>query len=138
MADRREFPERIKAEIRERSGGKCECYRMGPDIIHLFPQPCNREAREVDHLFADILELEKDAPLTAEDGAHLSTVCHKIKTATDQKYRARRNKHTPRKDRPKSGWWHSGAKLQGRGFDKQFKRTIPSKNKPSVTVRRDA
>lgn len=112
MASRREFSEPIKEEIRKRSGGKCECYRMGPDIIHMFPKDCDRKAVDIDHIFADILELEKDTPLTAEDGAHLSKACHKIKTATDQKYRARRNKHAVRKDRPKSGWWHSGAKLQ--------------------------
>lgn len=33
--------------------------------------------------------------------------------------------------------WAKGQKIAGRGFDKKFKRTIPSKNKPSVTVRRE-
>jgi len=113
MADRREFTEAIKQEIRERSGGKCECYRMGPDIIHMFPKGCQREASDIDHIFADVLELEKDAPLTADDGAHLSRACHQIKTATDQAYRRKRNKHKMRKDRPKPGWFQASAKIEG-------------------------
>lgn len=132
MADRREFTKSVKDEIKARSGGKCECYRMEPDIIHLFPINCQREARDVDHIYADILELEKDAPLTADDGAHLSVACHKIKTATDQKARARRNKHAVRKDRPKPGWFRSGQKMQSRGFDKTH-----TKRFDGSVVRRD-
>ena len=112
MADRREFSDAVKAEIRARSGGRCECYRMTPDIIHMFPKVCDRVACDVDHIFADILELEKDAPLTADDGAHLSKPCHKIKTASDQAYRRKRNAHRVRKDRPKPSWFQTGAKIE--------------------------
>jgi hypothetical protein len=132
MADRREFTKAVKDEIKARSGGKCECYRMEPDIIHLFPINCQREARDIDHIFADILDLEKDAPLTAEDGAHLSVACHGIKTVTDQKYRAKRNRHTVRKDRPKPGWFQSGQKMKSRGFDKTH-----TKRFDGSVVRRD-
>ncbi len=133
MADRREFSKPVKDEIKARSGGKCECYRMGPDIIHLFPKGCQREAADVDHIFADILEVKKDAPLTADHGAHLSKVCHAIKTATDQKARARRNKHAIRKDRPKPGWFQSGPKTKKRGFSKTYKRRFDGS-----VVRRDS
>lgn len=55
--------------------------------------------------------------------------------------RARRNRakangtYRPIPSRPDA--WGKSQKIAGRGFDKQFKRTIPSKNNPSVTVRRD-
>ena len=138
---RREFPEAVKAEIRARSGGRCECYRMPADIRHMFPKECDRPASDVDHIYADTLETEKAGALTADDGAHLSKPCHKIKTASDQRMRAKRNTHKPRKDRPQSytARKSGGVKkpIPARGFDTAFKRTIPSKNKPSRTVRRE-
>lgn len=137
MANRREFTESVKREIKDRAGGKCENYRMGPDIALLFPRNCPNQPSDIDHIYADVLDDEKSEPLTANDGAYLCKQCHAIKTRTDQKYRAKRNKHTVRKDRPKSGWFRSGQKMQGRGFSKTHKRTIASKNKPSRTVRRD-
>lgn len=134
---RREFPDPVKAEIRARSGGRCECYRMPADIRHMFPKDCDRPASEIDHIYADTLETDKSGALTADEGADLSAPCHKIKTANDQRMRAKRNTHKPRKDRPKSGWFGRGQSVKARGFDTAFKRTIASKNKPSRTVRRD-
>lgn len=117
--NRREFREPVKAEIRERSGGVCECHRMPADIAHMFPKHCDRPAVDIDHVFADTLETDKSADLTAEDGAHLSSPCHKIKSASDQAMRRKRNAHTVRKDRPKPGWFQQGAKMpKGRGFPK--------------------
>jgi hypothetical protein len=98
---------------------------MPPDIRYLFPKDCQRIASDIDHIYADVLESDKLSALTAGDGAHLSKECHAIKTATDQKVRAKRNRHSVRKDRPKSGWfrgaktqWPKGSKLQSRGFPK--------------------
>ena len=124
MPDRREFTEAVKREIRERSGGICECHRMPADIIHMFPKGCDRDATDIDHIYADVLETDKSKPLTAADGAHLSKACHLIKTAADQKARAKRNRHRVRDDRPGSGWWQKGRKLQSRGFDKTLTRKI--------------
>ena len=124
MAGRREFTEAVKREIRERSGGICECHRMPADIRHLFPKVCGKPASEIDHIYADVLETDKSAPLTAEDGADLARPCHVIKSANDQKARAKRNRHRVRDDRPKPGWFQKGRKLQSRGFDKTLTRKM--------------
>jgi hypothetical protein len=120
MSDRREFTNPVKAEIRTRSNGACENQMMPLYILHLFPQGCPRPAKEIDHIYPDMLESKeaKIAPLTADEGADLCSVCHKIKTAEDQKARKRRNHHAVRDDRPKSGWFGNGRKLEGGGFDK--------------------
>lgn len=124
MADRREFSDAVYAEIVARAAGRCECYRMPADIRHMFPANCDRKPSQVDHIYADVLETDKSTPLTADDGAHLSNACHLIKTAADQKARATRNRHAVRKDRPQSGWFHKGRKLQSKGFDKTRTRRV--------------
>ena len=124
MAGRREFPEPVKRAIRERSGGRCECARMPADIRHMFPRDCDRQASEIDHIRAEVLVDDKFAPLTAEDGAHLSSACHLIKTASDQACRKKRNRHRVRDDRPKPGWFQKGRKIQSKGFDKTHTRKM--------------
>ena len=47
---------------------------------------------------------------TLENAAYLCSACHKIKTKADQAARKTRNKHAPRKDRPKSGWFSGQTK----------------------------
>ncbi len=121
---RREFPEPVKRAIRERSGGRCETHLMPADIRHLFPKECVNPACEIDHVYPDVLEADKSAPLTADDGAHLCWPCHHlIKCREDASARKKRNAHKPRKDRPKSGWFHRGPKIapkpiKSRGFSK--------------------
>ena len=124
---RREFTDPVKAEIRARSGGRCECYRMPADIRHMFPKECANAPSEVDHIYADVLEDEqaKREPLTAEDGAHLCWPCHHlIKCREDAAAKKRRNKHRVRKDRPKSYSARKSAgvkqQIQSRGFDKRY------------------
>lgn len=129
MSARREFDAATKREIRERSGGVCECHRMPADIAHMFPKHCDRPAVDIDHVYADTLESDKSGDLTDADGAHLCKPCHKIKSASDQAMRRKRNAHTVRKGRPKPGWFQQGAKIpKGRGFqtnrDSQFKAKI--------------
>lgn len=128
---RSEFPIAVKREAAARSGGVCECHKMSEDIRGHFPKVCDRPAAEFDHVLADTL----GGKPTLDNCAHLSKPCHLIKTATDQKARAKRNKHTVRKDRPKPRKQPS-RKPQSGGFNTLFKRTIPSKNKPGRTVRR--
>lgn len=119
---RREFTSPVKAEIRTRSNGVCENQMMPLEILHLFPQGCPRPAKEIDHVYPDMLESEeaKLAPLTADEGADLCPVCHKIKSAEDQKARKRRNHHAVRKDRPKPKRQHRP--IQSGGFDKTLSR----------------
>lgn len=102
MADRREFSAAVKAKIRERAGGVCECHLMPADIRGWFPQTCDREPVDIDHIYADVLEDDKSEPLTADDGAHLCKACHQIKSKSDQAMRKKRNAHKVRKDRPKA------------------------------------
>lgn len=121
---RTEFPTSVRKAALERSGGKCECHLMPPDIQG-FPDDCTDEAKELDHIDCDMFGGEP----TLENAAYLGTACHKIKTKADQAARKTRNKHAPRKDRPKSGWWvgpkqnipkrklEGGGKLQGRKFN---------------------
>jgi len=115
--NRREFSAPVKREIRARSGGVCECDLMTPDIRGLFPKVCTRPAVDIDHVYADCLEREEDkqGPLTAADGADLCKPCHKIKTASDQGYRRKRNAHAVRKGRPKKGFFNGPKKkIEGR------------------------
>lgn len=127
---RKEFPVAVKRQAAERSKGVCECDRMEEDIIAHFPKDCQRPAKEFDHIRADIL----DGDPTIENCAHLSEVCHKIKSALDAKYRARRNKHAinwdkpPKKDKPKT-------KMRSAGFCKTLTRPIPTKKNPRPEVR---
>lgn len=97
---RREFSEPVKRQIRDRADGVCECQRMPSDIRGWFPVDCTNPPLEVDHVYADTLESDKSAPLTAEDGAHLCAPCHKLKTKSDQAMRKKRNAHKVRDDRP--------------------------------------
>ncbi len=73
---RREFTEAVKAEIRARAGGVCECHLMPADILHMFPKDCTRKPVAIDHVYADTLEDEADksVPLTADEGAHRAQV----------------------------------------------------------------
>jgi 5-methylcytosine-specific restriction endonuclease McrA len=123
---RREFPEAIKRAIRARSGGVCECRLMPADIAHLFPKECDRPAAEIDHRIAECLRTEAELlePLTAEDGAHLCSPCHKLKTASDQAMRGKRNAHRVRDDPPKRAKASGKPRLQSRGFDKTLRRKM--------------
>lgn len=109
---RNEFPAPVRKAALERSGGLCECHLMPPDIKG-FPDVCAVEAKELDHIDCDMFGGEP----TLENAAYLCTGCHKIKTKADQAARKTRNKHAPRKDRPKSGWF-SGPKRKLEGGQK--------------------
>ena len=130
---RREFPASVKRDAAQRSQGVCECHRMSADIIDHFDPACSREAAEFDHIFADTFDGEP----TLENCAHLSTVCHKIKTALDAKARARRNRHTIDRDKARAKKVNPKPKahLKGRGFDKRFKKSLPTKSNPFGAVR---
>ena len=101
---------------------------MPGDISGLFPAFCERVAAEFDHILADCLG--GDASL--DNCAHLCSPCHKIKTATDQKYRAKRNRH--KIDREKRDKKRANpkpkAKIKSRGFSKTHKRTFSGEVKP--------
>lgn len=117
---REEFSQAVKRAAARRSQGRCECHLMSEDIRGLFPDQCDRVATEFDHVFADCLG--GDAAL--DNCAHLCSPCHKIKTATDQRYRARRNKH--RVDREKRDKRRQRqkpkARIRSRGFSKTHTR----------------
>jgi len=90
---------------------------MGEDIRGHFPKVCDRLAAEFDHILADTL----GGKPTLDNCAHLSKPCHLIKTATDQKYRAKRNRHAVRDDRLKTRTKATGKKkIASRGFDKRL------------------
>jgi hypothetical protein len=137
---REEFDAQSKRDMDTRSQGICESDRMPLGIRGMFPIECLNTAREYDHVLPEGLRDENDRQrkLTADDGAKLCEPCHKIKTAADKADMARRRKFTPDKSRKPKTKTRSSRKLQGRGFDKKFTRTIASKNKPSKAVRRDA
>lgn len=125
---RQEFSAQVKREAAERSGGRCECHRMSEDIAHLFPAFCDRVAEEFDHILADCLGGDN----SLDNCAHLCKVHHKIKTATDQKYRAKRNKHRvdrERRDRKRANP-KPKAKIKSPGFSKTHKRTFSGEVKP--------
>ena len=100
---RREFTEKVKRQIRARSGGHCEHYMMPYHLRDFFPLRCTRPAAEIDHIYPDKLETDeaKQVPLTHNEGADLCKLCHAIKTTHDRKAMARRNKHVVNKNRPK-------------------------------------
>lgn len=115
---RSEFSVAVKRAAAERSGGRCECHRMSEDIAGLFPVLCDRVAAEFDHILADCL----DGEATLDNCAHLCKPCHKIKTATDQKYRAKRNKHRIDREKRDKRRAQPKPKMQSRGFSKTLKR----------------
>lgn len=115
-----EFSTAVKRAAAQRSEGRCECHLMSEDIRGLFPAFCDRVAAEFDHVFADCL----GGDATLENCAHLCSPCHKIKTATDQKYRAKRNKHRvdrERRDKRRSRQ-KPKAKIKSPGFSKTHTR----------------
>ncbi len=125
---RTEFSAQVKREAADRSGGRCEAHRMPGDISGLFPAFCERVAAEFDHILADCLGGDN----SLDNCAHLCQPCHKIKTATDQKYRAKRNKHRvdrERRDRKRANP-KPKAKIKSRGFSKTHKRTFSGEVKP--------
>jgi 5-methylcytosine-specific restriction enzyme A len=115
MADRREFTTSVKRAVLQRSGGMCEIDLCSEDVKQAIGETCGKVGKDFDHALADCLGGEP----TFENCVLLCTEHHKAKTKLiDQKARAKRNKHTVRKGRPKPGWFQSGQKLQSRGFDK--------------------
>ena len=128
--NRQEFKPAVQAQIRARSGGRCECNRMPPALLHFFPKECDRPAAEIDHIYPDALKFdgEKLKPLTADDGAHLCKPCHAIKTASDRQMMAKRSAHTVKKERAdKRRAKGKTAKIPGRGF--QTNKDGPYKSK---------
>lgn len=125
---RKNFTAKTKLAAWKRSGGGCEVHLMDEDIKHLFAPSCDNTAAELDHRVADILDGEP----TLENAAYLCRSCHKIKTKSDATYRAKRNKHSVNKSRPKkekrAGRKLQGPSLQSRGFDNTiWKRTVSGK-----------
>ena len=112
---RTEFPAAVKRAAASRSDGRCECHLMPEDIRGRFPADCDRVAAEFDHLLACILGGEA----TLENCAHLCSPCHKIKTATDLSYKAKRARHKPDRERRNKRKANPSAKIQSRGFSKQ-------------------
>lgn len=115
---RREFPASVKREAFQRCAGFCEVHRL-PAGIGDFPSRCWNVAKELDHITPCMAGGEP----TLENSAFLCREHHVAKTASDQACRKKRNAHKPRKDRPKSGWFHRGPKLapkpiKSRGFAK--------------------
>mgnify|MGYP003124089483 FL=1 len=110
-----EFSAAVKREAASRSDGRCECHLMPEDIRGRFPADCDRVAAEFDHLLACILGGEA----TLENCAHLCSPCHRIKTATDVAYKAKRARHKPDRERRNKRKANPSAKIQSRGFSKQ-------------------
>lgn len=99
---------------------------MPADISGLFPNWCDRVAAEFDHILADCLGGEP----SLDNCAHLCSPCHKIKTATDQKYRAKRNKHKIDREKRDKRRAKPKAKIRSRGFQKGAKQKIASRGWP--------
>jgi len=129
---RKNFDAKTKLAAWKRSNGQCEVGRMSEDIKHLFSESCMNVPAECDHIKADILDGEP----TLENAAYLCKACHKIKTKSDNGYRAKRNKHSVNRNRPKkekrAGRKLQGGSLQSCEFSKIWKRTVSGK-----TVKRE-
>lgn len=115
---RENFSRALKRAAQKRSGGRCEVHLLPPDLTEITGATCDRVAEEFDHVFADCLG--GDASL--ENCAHLCKVHHKVKTATDQKYRAKRNKHRIDREKRDKKRAQPKPKMQSRGFSKTLKR----------------
>jgi len=125
---RSEFPTSVHKAAMERSKGLCERHLMPPDIKG-FPDVCTDETKELDHIDCDMF----GGKPTLKNAAYLCTSCHKIKTKADQAARKTRNKHAPRKDRPKSSWFAGPKqKIKGRGFQKKAGRKFKSTWTPNT------
>ena len=122
---RKAIPKAIKAEVLRRSGGMCEapgCGNVGRDMEHRIPVALGGEN-------------------TAENLWLACVPCHRAKTSGEDipriakaKRQAGETGQTARRERAKAS---GKRRLQSRGFGKTLTRTIPSKNKPSRTVRRE-
>lgn len=113
MSARREFSALVKREAWKRCNGMCEADRL-PEGVADFPKLCINVPKELDHIEPDCLGGEP----TLENSAWLCRQCHAEKTKADASARKTRNAHRVRKDRPKTGWFQPGRKLQSRPFRK--------------------
>jgi 5-methylcytosine-specific restriction endonuclease McrA len=96
---RRNFSQKTKALIRERSGGVCEVDRIPPESrlvrYRALPGSCQRAGAEVDHIHPDWA----DGPRTVENGALLCKPCHSIKSVVDNKEAKKSNRILGKADR---------------------------------------
>jgi 5-methylcytosine-specific restriction endonuclease McrA len=118
---RKAIPLPVRRAVRARSGGVCE------------RSWCDSPARDLDHNIPQAL----GGPDTVENIIHLCGGCHAEKTKADVKAIAKADRQGARSGQQARRAKGKTAKIQSPGFDKTLKRTIPSKNKPSRTVRRD-
>ena len=77
LPPRKEFSEKIKRQIAERSGGVCEAHRV--PAHYGLPKSCERIAVEKDHIMPEGLGGES----TLKNGAALCRPCHELKSVID-------------------------------------------------------
>lgn len=78
-AERKSWPEKVKQEVRERSGGVCEAHRI--KARYGLPKSCDRKAEDLDHM----KPVWAHGKSTTENAAHLCKDCHKVKTRIDNR-----------------------------------------------------
>ena len=113
MTYRFEFSVSQKREMAERSGGICEAGRAETHSFYGMSegQTCKSKASEFDHIIADGLKRER--PRSADDGNHVCTVHHKIKTHGHDRPRIQKAKDVREKQ---MGVVKRKRKIQSRGF----------------------
>ena len=121
LGKRKEFSEKTKRQIAERSGGVCEANRV-PDFYGL-PKACKNTAVDKDHIRPEGL----GGPSTLENGADLCKPCHAIKSLLDtamilnaDKMGGRVGQQARRKRNgsklQSANRWPKGRKIQSRRF----------------------
>jgi 5-methylcytosine-specific restriction protein A len=115
-----EFPKSVRLAAWQRCGGVCEVHRLANLGLD---ETCDAVASELDHIEPCVLGGEA----TLENSAFLCRRHHREKTNLDLAAKSKRNKHKVRDDRPDSGWFRKGRKLQSRGFDKSLRKKMNGK-----------
>ena len=118
---RKATPRAALIAVMRRSGGICET------------DGCTRAGKEVDHILPVALG-------GSNDPENLRLICrehHLAKSADDVARIAKADRQGARSGQQARRAKGKTKQIPARGFDKTFTRTIPSKNKPSRTVRRE-
>jgi hypothetical protein len=113
MTDRYEFSVTLKRAMAERSQGICEAGIFETEKFYGMAKgdKCKMPATEFDHIIADSLRRMK--PQSADEGAHVCGVHHKIKSRDHDMPKIRKAK---RNREASQGITRPKAKIQSRGF----------------------